>query len=250
MATKNSPSNEMPAANTPEPKHGTRFVEKMFSGFGHETVPRPAIPPRAAEEPYRALRPSTAPSGANYRLPSQHATARVHGLSPATEVMTDLTRVSAVTIPPSASLDEANQAMVTHGVRSLFVVGEANAILGIITSTDVLGERPIQFAQERGMRHAEVLVHHVMTPAAQFEAIELTGRTAGTRWRHRRNLEAFGSAARAGDRQRIGRAGFGSAHCAWHVLIDADCAAAGAFTAGRACREDLRGNRGSNRRMT
>ena len=87
--------------------------------------------------------------------------------------MTDLTRVSAVTIPPSASLDEANQAMVTHGVRSLFVVGEANAILGIITSTDVLGERPIQFAQERGMRHAEVLVHHVMTPAAQFEAIEL-----------------------------------------------------------------------------
>jgi CBS domain-containing protein len=173
MATKDSPSNEMPAASTPEPKHGTRFVEKMFSGFGHETVPRPAIPPRAAEEPYRALRPSTAPTGANYRLPSQHATARVHGLSPATEVMTDLTRVSAVTIPPSASLDEANQAMVTHGVRSLFVVGEANAILGIITSTDVLGERPIQFAQERGMRHAEVLVHHVMTPAAQFEAIEL-----------------------------------------------------------------------------
>ena len=44
MATKNSPSSEMPPANAPEPKHGTRFVEKMFSGFGHETVPRPDDP--------------------------------------------------------------------------------------------------------------------------------------------------------------------------------------------------------------
>ena len=63
--------------------------------------------------------------------------------------------------------------MIGHGVRSLFVVGEADVIVGIVTATDTLGERPIQFAHERGLRHAEVLVHHVMTPAAQLEAIEL-----------------------------------------------------------------------------
>jgi CBS domain-containing protein len=87
--------------------------------------------------------------------------------------MTDLTRVVAATIPPGARVDEANQAMIRHGVRSLFVVGEANAIAGIITATDALGEKPVQVAQERGLRHAEVLVHHVMTPSAQLEVIEL-----------------------------------------------------------------------------
>lgn len=173
MVTKNPHSNEMPAANRPEPKHGTRFVEKMFSGFGHENVPRPEHPPSAVQEPYRALRQSTAPSGANYRLPSHDKAPRVQADSPATDVMTDLTRAVAATIPPGASADEANQAMIRHGVRSLFVVGEANAIAGIVTATDTMGERPIQFAQERGLRHAEVLVHHVMTPAAQLEAIEL-----------------------------------------------------------------------------
>jgi hypothetical protein len=163
----------MPAANRPEPKHGTHFVENMFSGFGHETSPPSETPQPAAEKPYHALRQSMARSVAHYRLPNQNATPRVQGISPALEVMTDLRRTGAVTIPPGASVDEANAAMIKHGVRSLFVVGEANAIQGIITSTDIVGERPIQLAQESGMRHADILVQHVMTPAAQLEAIEL-----------------------------------------------------------------------------
>lgn len=173
MPTKNPDSSNMPATHKPEPKHGTRFVEKMFSGFGHEDVLRPEKPQSAAEEPYRALRQSTPSTGAHYRLPSHEGAPRVRADSPATDVMTDLTRVEAATIPPGASVDEANQAMIRHRVRSLFVVGEANAIAGIITAKDTLGERPIQVAQERGLRHAEVLVLHVMTPAAELEAIEL-----------------------------------------------------------------------------
>lgn len=173
MPTKNPLSNEKSAANTPEPRHGTHFVGKMFSGFGHESEFRPSPPQPTAEEPYRALHQSAAPAGASYRLPSPSTTSRVHALSPATEVMTDLTQVKAVTIPPVASVDEANQAMIRHGVRSLFVIGEAEAILGIVTSIDILGEKPIQVSQERGLGHAEVLVQQVMTPAAQLEAVEL-----------------------------------------------------------------------------
>jgi len=173
MQTKNPHSSELPATDRPEPKHGTGFVEKMFSGFGHENVPPAESPQPEAEEPYGALRQSTAPAGANYRLPGNDRALRVQAGSPATDVMTDLTRVDAVTILPGASVTEANQAMIRHGVRSLFVVDEANAIAGLITATDALGEKPIQFAQERGLRHAEVLVHHVMMPAAQLEAIEL-----------------------------------------------------------------------------
>jgi CBS domain-containing protein len=173
MAPKNHDSNETPATSKPEHKHGTHFVENMFSGFGHETIPPSETPQPAAERPYHALRQSMAHSVANYRLPNQTTTPRVHGLSPALEVMTDLRRTGAVTIPLGASVDEANKAMIRHRVRSLFVVGEVNAIQGIITSTDIMGEKPIQLAQERGMRHVDILVHHVMTPAAQLEAIEL-----------------------------------------------------------------------------
>jgi CBS domain-containing protein len=173
MQVKNAEPDQGPAATTPEPKHGSLFVEKMFSGFGHETVPPPKPTPPAAGEPYRALRQSTAPSGVAFRLPVLDGAMRVQADSPATDVMTDLARVAAATIPPAASVDEANRVMIRRGVRSLFVVGETNAIEGIITATDVVGERPIQVAQERGLRHAEVLVAHVMTPAAQLEAIDL-----------------------------------------------------------------------------
>ncbi len=39
--------------------------------------------------------------------------------SPATEVMTDLRRVSAVTTDRDTSIDEANRAMIVKGVRAL-----------------------------------------------------------------------------------------------------------------------------------
>jgi CBS domain-containing protein len=87
--------------------------------------------------------------------------------------MTDLSRIVAVTTVAGASIDEAHQAMITQGVRALFVVDEARAILGIITANDILGETPIRIAQNRGVRHVEVLVSEVMTPADLLEAMEL-----------------------------------------------------------------------------
>jgi CBS domain-containing protein len=173
VRTKNPQSTETSATNPAEAKHDTNFVGKMFSGFGHENVLRPEHPPAAAEEPYRALRQSTSPAGGHYHLPSRERSAHVRPGSPATEVMTDFTRVVAATILPGATVDEANEVMIRRGVRSLFVLGESRGIAGIVTATDTLGERPVQFAHERGLRHAEVLVHHVMTPAAHLEAIEL-----------------------------------------------------------------------------
>ena len=173
MTTKNSASPEEPAATRSEPKHGGEFVERMFSGFGHVTEVRPAQAPRPSEEPYRPLRQSKAKSGVIYRLQSQTRELRVQANSPATHVMTDLNRVVAVTTAAGASIDEAHQAMITRSVRALFVVDEAGVILGIITADDILGEKPIQIAQDRGVRHAEVHVSEVMTPADLLEAMEL-----------------------------------------------------------------------------
>lgn len=174
MMSKDSPPPDQPATtNRVEPKHGGQFVERMFSGFGHSSELPSGQGRRASEEPFGPLRQSKATVGAIYRLQSQTPELRVRPGSPATDVMTDLSRVAAVTIPSVATVDQAHQTMIAERVRALFVVDEAKAILGIITSTDVLGERPIQIAQRRGARHVEVLVREVMTPANLLEAMEL-----------------------------------------------------------------------------
>jgi len=173
MTRKDLAPPEEPAAIKVEPKHSGHFVEKMFSGFGHMSELRPAHAQRPSEEPYRPLRQSKARPDATYRLQSQTPELRVQANSPATDVMTDLSRVVAITTATGTSIDEAHQAMITHRVRTLFVVDDERVILGVITANDILGGKPIQIAMDRGVRHVEVLVHEVMTPADLLEAMEL-----------------------------------------------------------------------------
>lgn len=163
-----------PAASSVEPKRAPQFVERMFSGFGHAHEELRSVQrQRPSEHPYHPLRQSKATPGVTYRLQTQASAVRVDADSPATDVMTDLSRVAAVAIRSHATVDKAHQAMIAHGVRALFVVEGESTVLGIITSTDVLGERPIQLAQQRGVRHDEVLAREVMTPAELLEAMEL-----------------------------------------------------------------------------
>jgi CBS domain-containing protein len=113
-------------------------------------------------------------AGAGFRRPTHAQAAPVTSDSPAIHVMTDLTRVSPATIRPDAPLSGANQFMITRGVRLLLVVDEAQeTVLGLITASDLLGERPLQVAAGRGLRVAELAVSDVMTPAAQIEVIAL-----------------------------------------------------------------------------
>jgi CBS domain-containing protein len=112
-------------------------------------------------------------AGAGLRRPTHAQADRVTPDSPALRVMTDLTRASPATIRPQAPLSGANQFMITRAVRLLLVVDEHDAILGVITATDLLGERPMQVATGRGLRRAELSVADVMTPAAQVEVLAL-----------------------------------------------------------------------------
>ena len=178
MTSKSSAAPQKNAAHHSEEthlRHSGEFVERMFSGFGHMSERslgrRGAAPP--ADTPYAPLRQLKASPGAMFRLQSQTSLLRVQASSPATDVMTDLTHVAAVTIAPEASIHDAHHRMITHSVRALFAVDEARSILGIITSSDLLGERPIQIAHARAVRHADVLVREVMTPANFLEMLEL-----------------------------------------------------------------------------
>jgi CBS-domain-containing membrane protein len=93
--------------------------------------------------------------------------------SPAIAVMTDLTRVAAAVASPGTTVAEANRHMIRRGVRMLLVLDEQEQLVGIVTATDILGEAPIALAGERGVRHAEILVADVMTPADRLEAFDL-----------------------------------------------------------------------------
>jgi CBS domain-containing protein len=93
-------------------------------------------------------------AGAGLRRPTHGEAARVTPDSPALQV-------------------GANQFMITRGVRLLLVVDEHDAILGVITATDLLGERPMQVATGRGLRRDELNVADVMTPGAQVEVLAL-----------------------------------------------------------------------------
>jgi hypothetical protein len=109
---------------------------------------------------------------AGLRRPTQPKVEGVTLESPALDVMTDLTRVSAATIRPQAPLDGANQFMMTRAVRLLLVIDEEReTVLGVITATDLLGERPMQIAAERGLRHDELTVADIMTPAARVQVV-------------------------------------------------------------------------------
>ena len=159
-----------PAAPSAKPEHAQPFVEKMFFGFGRTAERRSTHGKSPPERPYGPLRQSKARPGETYRLQTQVQAVRVEPDSPAIDVMTDLSRVTAVAVRSDATLDEAHRAMITHGVRALFIVEADSTVLGIITSTDLSGEKPIQVARQRGVRHHEVLVREVMTPAELLEA--------------------------------------------------------------------------------
>jgi CBS domain-containing protein len=91
--------------------------------------------------------------------------------SPAVSVMTDLSRVKAATVHPSTQLRQAEQAMIYLGVRMLFVVSEMPAIEGLVTTTDLHGDRQVTLVHERGLRWDELCVADVMTALSGLDAI-------------------------------------------------------------------------------
>jgi CBS domain-containing protein len=118
--------------------------------------------------PLRPLR-----SGARLRTATPHSGERLTLDSRALTVLTDFAVVPAATIEPQTSVDDANRTMVRRGVRSLIVIDPGHRVIGIITATDVLGERPMQIALERNVRHDEILVREVMTPLDRTEGLPL-----------------------------------------------------------------------------
>ena len=103
-----------------------------------------------------------------------HATLRpVKVEDPAMDVMTDLQRVPAVPIDPDVPIEAAMRVMVRRGVRSLFVLNVEDEVIGLVTATDLLGDKPLRHMHVHGGARSDVLVRDLMTPAAHIEVIPM-----------------------------------------------------------------------------
>lgn len=119
---------------------------------------------------YHPLSAHRLQTGARYHQPGQDLE-HVRIDSPALAIMTDLRQIPAATIDLEAPLDAANRFMIRRGVRLLLATDDDRQVLGLITSDDILGEKPVQFGLERGVKRQDIHVRDIMTPCEQLEAL-------------------------------------------------------------------------------
>lgn len=121
---------------------------------------------------YKPLSSRLLAIGTDLVRPADRATPRVKPESPALMVMTDLSHIEPATIDLHASMDSANQTMIRLGLRLLFVIAPDGHLAGLITATDILGEKPMRLVQERGVRHNEIQVADLMTAVGSLESLD------------------------------------------------------------------------------
>jgi hypothetical protein len=86
-------------------------------------------------------------------------------------VLTDFAYTRPFAISSTAPIDQINDKMIACGVRLLFVAKADGALHGLVTFTDLFGEKPVRYIQLHGGSREEILAQDIMTPLAQLEAL-------------------------------------------------------------------------------
>ena len=93
---------------------------------------------------------------------------------PARAVMTDFNEHSIVSVRADQQIDAALDHMRHAGVRSAFVLdAERTRVLGLITAYDIMGEKPLRFAQDMGTAREQVVVGDIMEATADWKVLPL-----------------------------------------------------------------------------
>ncbi|MBK9160814.1 MAG: CBS domain-containing protein [Nitrosomonadales bacterium] len=122
---------------------------------------------------YKALQSLPLKAGASCVRPVQVLPERVKLSDPAANVMTDLSKVSVVSVRAKTSMDRANAKMIRYGVRMLLVLDDNEQVAGLLTATDVLGEKPMRFLQNMGGTHADIMVRDIMSTQRELEVLKI-----------------------------------------------------------------------------
>ncbi|MDH3387066.1 MAG: hypothetical protein OEN02_04100 [Gammaproteobacteria bacterium] len=116
--------------------------------------------------PHKLLAPGTS-------IPLSHdpEEASVSFEDDAAMVYTDFTHTRPFAIGPTARIAQINDKMIACGVRLLFVAEADGVIKGLVTYTDLFGDKPVRYMREHGGSRDEILAQDIMTPLAQLEAL-------------------------------------------------------------------------------
>lgn len=96
----------------------------------------------------------------------------VHLDDPALAVMKDFNQTRPQAVPPSLSMDDALNEMKIHGLHIL-LAKEENNIVGLISTEDILGEKPIRILQERRIDRSKLTVSMLMTRIEKIATFNL-----------------------------------------------------------------------------
>jgi len=100
---------------------------------------------------YASLESHLLKAGSGYAHPNQTVLERVTLDAPAVHAMTDFKAITAVIVLSGDSMNEAHRRMIQRGVRLLLVVDQDRCVVGVITSADVLGEKPMRVVSQRAV---------------------------------------------------------------------------------------------------
>jgi CBS domain-containing protein len=82
---------------------------------------------------------------------------------PASLVMTDFRERAFFKVGAEEHIDEALRKMKHAGLRAAFVLDKnSDKLLGLITSYDIMGEKPLRYMQHAGFKHQEIQVSDIM----------------------------------------------------------------------------------------
>lgn len=84
--------------------------------------------------------------------------------SPAIDVTTDLRHLHAAVMVPHVSIDATNIYMMRRGVRSLLVLNQDRVLAGLITATDILGDKSLRISEGIDLVSPNVTVAHFQSP--------------------------------------------------------------------------------------
>lgn len=122
---------------------------------------------------YAPLQSYPLKAGSSFARPVQVLPERVKLSDPATSVMTDLNKVSLVSVRAITLMDKANAKMIRNGVRMLLVLDDNEQLAGLLTASDVLGEKPMRFLQNMGGTHADIMVRDIMSTLRELEVMKI-----------------------------------------------------------------------------
>lgn len=94
---------------------------------------------------------------------------------PATMVMTDFRDRAFFKVAPDEQIDEVLNKMKHAGLRAAFVMDkQGDKLLGIITSYDIMGEKPLRYLQNTGLtEHKDIYVADIMENVREMVAVEV-----------------------------------------------------------------------------